>query len=76
MKSERRGKSGKTVDYPKLMIHKDGSFVVLFIANGQGTVVSVEGEDAFYCLGDNDENWNMDDFVPFIGEIVLIGEEE
>ena len=60
-------------EYPKLMMHKDGS-IVLFMEVGVGTILfnaSPHGKD----VGKFSPNWNVDFFTDFHGSITISNEE-
>lgn len=52
-------------DFPKLMEAESGR-VVLFIADGIGTTIGGVGD-----LGSYYNDWSMDVFKPFHGEVIL-----
>ena len=60
-------KIGKGIKYPCLMVYPDG-LLVLFCKESCGTVIS---RDDTYHIGEYDENWDMDKFEPFDGEVTL-----
>lgn len=60
-------------EYPKLMIHQDGS-IVLFIEYGAGTILfnaRLHGMD----VGKFSPIWVMENFTDFHGSITLSNEE-
>lgn len=57
----------KKVDFPKLMISEDG-LVVLFHEDKCGVVVY--SRDGFH-IGNYSEEWDMDEFSYFEGELTL-----
>lgn len=55
-------------EYPKLMMYKRGTFVVLFESEKKGMVVQTS-ED--YFVGSYSAEWNVKEFKNFNGEIKL-----
>lgn len=68
MKVEVREVKKEGINYPCLMIGSDGS-IVLMKAPCEG-VVLIEGGSG-YEIGYEANNWSMDCFKPFNGEITL-----
>tara|TARA_R110000822_G_scaffold27129_1_gene81256 strand:+ start:1063 stop:1287 length:225 start_codon:yes stop_codon:yes gene_type:complete len=59
-------------DFPKLMkSEKNGGYIVLFISNKVGTVVT---HSDYNPLGTCRENWPMDIFEDYQGELTLKNE--
>jgi len=56
--------------YPKLMIHLDGEFVVLFTDQESGTVVHTTGP---YEIGHRSAAWSSEMFSDFQGTVRLLG---
>jgi len=68
-------KIDKEPEFPKLMMCKQQSMVVLFAQDlNRGTVVWANRQKTFYNVGDYSIGWNENDFVEFKDqEIILRG---
>ena len=56
-------------EYPRLMIDKEQSIIVLFIGKGNGIVVNSASKGFF--TGNSDDDWNMDYFTNYNGTVTL-----
>jgi hypothetical protein len=54
-----------------LMISTSSGVIVWFSRPGVGMVVSVGGIPNKYSLGEEGDNWTMENFVPFNGSVEL-----
>ena len=54
--------------FPKLMKCTTDNTVIFFSDHGVGIVVYAENQD---CIGEDSDEWIMDGFVDFDGQIVL-----
>ncbi len=59
--------TSKVTKYPKLMISKQSSSIVLFIRGGDGIKLSPVGEDA----GTYRFDWNMSQFEDYNGSVTI-----
>ncbi len=69
MKSEIKIKEKTRLVYPKLMINIENDRVVLFVDDKIGTLIW-ESVD-YYGVGHYSNNWCMDTFTEFYGEITI-----
>jgi hypothetical protein len=56
-------------EFPKLMTNVVTGTIVLFETEGKG--VALVGDAYSECLGDFSENWNMDHFTDYYGQITI-----
>lgn len=66
--NEEKGKN--LVEYPCLMVSKDGDIVILFVSEGRGLVINALG-DCEWGIGAYYDDWTMSRFEPFNGSITL-----
>jgi hypothetical protein len=62
----------RDIDFPKLMINKNGMIVLMLAKNGKG--IRLDNKDGMigdYSGFDESENWSIKDFSDFHGSITL-----
>lgn len=68
-----RRKQDAEIKYPILMKSKTIDCVVLFTERGSGTVV--HGTYPYVSIGQTSKSWNMENFEPVIGEVILSNDD-
>jgi hypothetical protein len=79
IKSKKSENSSVKSDYPMVMewlnefSQLDRNFFVLMCKDGVGTVIYAE-DSCDHSVGDHSDDWEMDSFVPYTGEVTLSNE--